>query len=507
MKFTASTKGARLLLLALAAPCPSASWAIDPSIVVASRAGARLDSDLRSGGGTDDTRILQRILDRARSGRSVHLIVDGPALITGLDIHSDTTIECLSGAGFYLKDNSDRAMIRNAHRSRDRIDDRHIRIVGCYFNGNRQGQNRVAGPFVSQSDVNIRISTPRQEADGTFKSMLQFFGVENISLERLTLFNGRAFGSWIANARRITIRDIEVDSNFPEFSERPTVEEVREFNRTHRTNGDGLHFGGPIQYLDIDSVRLRTDDDGIGLNANNMGVDDVTRLNDSGPYVGQGPITDVTVRNVMLMGSLVGLRMLSTNQRIDRILIENVTGTVRGRAVVLSPWTNRLRTPHKGNFGTVAFSNISLAALPFYDWRMLYPDAYTSGSGGNWDFGEEGDSPFFSINAPVEDLSITNALVRAIDDRPVIRFGRSADVGMARVDLQLNDTSGRAVPVRVYQGHVRRLRLTIDWRSGAALPRRSPIEFEDGRVDELVLDPPDAAIPVGRSAPPATSDF
>ena len=55
---------------------------------IASRAGARLDSNLSSGGGTDDTKALQTILNRAADGRAVHLIVDGPALVSGLDVYS-----------------------------------------------------------------------------------------------------------------------------------------------------------------------------------------------------------------------------------------------------------------------------------------------------------------------------------------------------------------------------------------------------------------------------------
>src|SRR5688500_13687323 len=76
------------------------------TVVLASRAGAALDSHLIEGGGTDDTAILQRILDGAAHGRPVHLVVDGPALIRGLSIYSHTTIECTAGGGFYLKDHS-----------------------------------------------------------------------------------------------------------------------------------------------------------------------------------------------------------------------------------------------------------------------------------------------------------------------------------------------------------------------------------------------------------------
>src|SRR5690348_6328776 len=79
--------------------------------------GAKLDSNLDNGGGTDDTAVLQHVLDRGKLGGAVHLILDGPALVSGLVVYSNTTIECIAGGGLYLKDNSDRAIIQNAHYS------------------------------------------------------------------------------------------------------------------------------------------------------------------------------------------------------------------------------------------------------------------------------------------------------------------------------------------------------------------------------------------------------
>ncbi|MDD3093637.1 MAG: hypothetical protein PHV04_05870 [Clostridia bacterium] len=71
-----------------------------------------LDSNVYSGGGTDVTSALQKILDKADNFNGVHLIMDGAGLITGLDVKSNTTIECLSkDCGFFLKDGSDRSLI------------------------------------------------------------------------------------------------------------------------------------------------------------------------------------------------------------------------------------------------------------------------------------------------------------------------------------------------------------------------------------------------------------
>lgn len=63
---------------------------------------ATLDSNVYTGGGTDVTKELQAALDEALVCGGVHLIMDGAALISGLKVHSNTTIECLSrDCGFF----------------------------------------------------------------------------------------------------------------------------------------------------------------------------------------------------------------------------------------------------------------------------------------------------------------------------------------------------------------------------------------------------------------------
>jgi hypothetical protein len=66
----------------------------DSRIIVASEAGAKLDSDVTKGGGTDDTALIQGILDRVPELGSLKFIVDGPILVTGLKVHSNRTRRC-----------------------------------------------------------------------------------------------------------------------------------------------------------------------------------------------------------------------------------------------------------------------------------------------------------------------------------------------------------------------------------------------------------------------------
>ena len=83
--------------------------------ILASETGARLDSDVRRGGGSDDTRFLQQALDRAGEDQPLELVMDGAALVRGLRLHSNTTIRCLNRAcGFYLADGANEPVVRNA---------------------------------------------------------------------------------------------------------------------------------------------------------------------------------------------------------------------------------------------------------------------------------------------------------------------------------------------------------------------------------------------------------
>ena len=73
---------------------------------------AKLDSSVINGGGTDVTDLLQAVLDKAPEYGRLHLIMDGAALVRGLKVHDNTTIECMDkSCGFYLADNSDCAVL------------------------------------------------------------------------------------------------------------------------------------------------------------------------------------------------------------------------------------------------------------------------------------------------------------------------------------------------------------------------------------------------------------
>jgi hypothetical protein len=458
-------------------------------LVRASETGAVLDSDLARGGGTDDTAALQRVLNRARAGRAVHLIVDGPARISGLDVYSNTIIECTTGGGFYLTDDTPRAVIRNAHRSRDTVVDENIVIRGCSINGNRLRQKTVGQPQNGLYFVG-------QELDRSYRSGLQFLGVHHLTVENVRLWDTLAFALWVANAKFVRVENVDAERAVTAFPEGAGVDGIQKWYKDSvfggvagnvQGNGPdcGLQFQGPIQYLTIDNVRLRTWDDAIALNANDGPADDMRVNNDMGPYVGQGPITDVTISNVIFKDAHHGLRMLSINQRVDRIVVQNVTGTIRGRMVVMSTFG----APAEGNFGSIAFSNVNVTLGKYPPWREIFPDqrdaidkferAPVAEKRTMEDPGEEGELPLFSLNARIEQLSLRNVITRVSDrDRPVIRVGANAAIDRMEVDLGVYDPGAVAIPLKLI-GQIKHLDFALDW------PGRQPIDYHGGAIGQL----------------------
>lgn len=428
-------------------------------VITASQAGAALDTDLRTGGGTDDTAVLQAVLDRAATGETLHLILDGPALVSGLDVHGNTTIECRDGAGLYLADGSYRAVLRNANRTRDAVVDRDITVKGGFFNGNRNGQREL-----QRTDWPI----PNREKDGTTLSGLQFFGVDGLRLEGLTTWDARAYAIWIANVEHVTMRDITIDFDvdFEAYPGDASAAEQRAFLDGFRSNMDGIHVNGPARHVVMEGLRLRTEDDALALNANDWTVADFTVGDLHGPYVGLGPITDVVIRDVVFDGAFQGIRILSADQRIDRILIENVSGTIRHRMAMLSRFA--IAGP-VGDIGTVVFRNINVDPSPAATWREIYPDWYeereaAARAAGTevWDMDEEGDRPLFSLNGVIDRLVLEGVTLAAVDDRPVIRLGRDAVVHSLEAELRISDPKHVAVPLRTgLGGRIEHLTLSV----------------------------------------------
>jgi len=359
-----------LTLLTVLLLAPLAALQAAPStntrIIVASEAGAKLDSDVNKGGGTDDTALIQGILDRAPKLGSLKLIVDGAILVRGLKVHSNTTIECLgSGSGFFLADHSDQPIIRNADPSRTERKNRNLTFLGGTYNGNGAKQAH---------DVPGR----------GWMTGFALFGVENVTFRDLTIKNAATFALLMTNWQRAVFENIDLENH-------------AEPKRPHQ---DGLHLCGPGRFLSMRNIRGVTGDDFVALNADDGHVDwnhagEFVRNDGFGPYASFGPITDVDIDGVQIDGAENAIRILSRQSRVDRVSIRNVQGHFSKYGFFLQPhWRSG------GDFGRITFENI--------DMRPLKPDY--------------GPLPFgFFLAGHFEHLTLRNIQSHLpVDSRPVI---------------------------------------------------------------------------------------
>lgn len=290
-------------------------------VVYASQTGAKLDSNVYTGGGTDDTAILQSVLDKVKETGSLHFVMDGAALIRGLNIYSNTTIECLNPAcGFFLSPQSNRSVIKNANQRMqgERID-RNISLINGTYNHNCKEQVHHYTDQASESSA---------FGKEIWVIAMEFYGVENFTMRDVTIRNQRTFALLMANWFRVTMENIFID--LPD--------------RSDAQNQDGLHFWGPGQFLSIKNIQGRSGDDFIALAPDEND-------NVSG-------ITDVLIDGVILDNADQGIRLLSRdNGRLDRVIIKNVTGTYRSFGFYINPW---FRGAKGGNFGNIIFDTIDL---------------------------------------------------------------------------------------------------------------------------------------------------
>lgn len=305
-------------------------------VIYASQTGAKLNSDVHGGGGTDDTIILQSVLDKVKESGCLHLIMDGAALIKGLDIHSNTTIECLnSSCGFFLTPQSNRAVIRNANpKMNGERSDKNITLLGGTYNQNCKEQVH------HYIDQNQNSSAFGKEV---WVMAMEFYGVENFTMRDVTIRNQRTFALLMANWFRVTMENIFID--LPDHAD--------------FQNQDGLHFWGPGQFLSIRNIQGRSGDDFIAL------------APDENDHVSS--ITDVLIDGVILDNADQGIRLLSRDEgRLDRVIIKNVTGTYRSFGFYINPW---FKGAKGGNFGNIIFDTVDLRqSVPNYNYTppMLF---------------------------------------------------------------------------------------------------------------------------------------
>ena len=325
-----------------------------------------LDSHVMDGGGTNETAKIQAILDKAKEWGMLHLIMDGAALISGIRVHSNTTIECLNNTcGFFMEAGSDDAVIRNAEFSKTEYTAVNVTLKGGTYNHNGANQ---AMCFPEEDQL------PKGDGCSEMLVPFKFFGVQNFKMIDVSIVDQRRYALLMGNWEDVYMENVRI----------PLPHLLKE------TNQDGLHFHGPGKNLVLKNISGHGGDDFIAINT------------DEGDNVSS--ISDVEIDGVFLDGACQAVRLLCRDQGIlENVSIRNVHGTVDSFGFYINPWWHEMIpgvTRPSGKFRNISIENIDVTMTnPLYDYN---PQA------------------LFYLGGDIENIRFRNIAVRA--DQPDFRL-------------------------------------------------------------------------------------
>ena len=336
---------------------------------------AKLDSNVYTGGGTDDTEVLQSLLDKALEWGRLKLVLDGAALVRGLKVHSNTTIECMNkGCGLYLADGANNAVLTNSNHSYKERNTKNVTLLGGTYNHNCLHQEHDVP--VESAETNV-IEGAQAKAPRRWVLAMEFVGIENLTVRDVTVRDQRTFAFTVGNFKHVTI-----ENTFFEL-----------INEIPMGNQDGFHFWGPGQFLTMRNIGGKTEDDFM-----NIGPDERD---------GVSSITDVYIDGVFVDHAWQAIRLLSKGTGLlDRVTIRNVTGTYSDFGFYINPW---FIDKTMGNFGNILFENIDLrpeTPNTTEEYRRTHP------------------AFLFSIGGDFESLTFKNiSWYKSLDNRNVFQLG------------------------------------------------------------------------------------
>lgn len=383
----------------------------------------------------DDTSAIQYCLNTARKivftgGRTYN--------ITGCEIPSGTHVVFEPGCVIYMKDGSNRPAFQNVNWQKSTWGgatygvDHDITIEGLYLNGNQANQ----------------IHTGTGIYAGEYTSGFRLFGVTNLKLKDISVYQAKTFGIWLCAIDGLEAENI----NFNQLMTGTPA------------NQDGLHINGPARRLRIKNVTGNTNDDMIALNADDGAL---------GSNVTAGDITDCVIEGVFPNGSLNGVRLLSMTSRMDGITVRTVHGTTMDVAVNQSPFGGGA-----GNVGTLTIEDIDVKPGVGYAGGSYYS--------------------VITLDGIIENVTIRNVKRnKPADNRPAVRIVSTANIGICDIS-GITQFSTMTPPANelmvVVSGHVSILKVRdISWfcdplatRNGAAVLLVDTIASAAGGVDTLV---------------------
>lgn len=332
---------------------------------------ACLDSNVHTGGGTDDTLALQEVLDQATEELAIRLIMDGAALVRGLRVHSNTTIECLSKeCGFFQMANQSCAIITCGVLENPEFQVHDVKLLGGTYNQDCLRQNAYYADHIIYQPGDFPYDCMNHCGHGPFA--LEFCGVQFVHIDGIVIRNFRTYALTMDHFENVTIENTWLD--LPDH-----VDSI---------NQDGFHFWGPGRFLTIRNVGGRVGDDFM-----NLGPDERDR---------KSSITDVLIDGVYLDRADQAIRLLARYEgSLERITIRNVSGTYKSFGFYICPW---YMEHHSGRIADVLIENINLVALENnYDYR---------------------EPMLFCVAGIVENMTIQNIRHKALyDGRTLLEIG------------------------------------------------------------------------------------
>lgn len=441
---------------------------------------ATLDSDVIRGGGTDDTDALQQVLDLAKDkSQGVHLIMDGAALVRGLRVYSNTTIECRSSAcGFYLADHSDCPVIQNGNLRKEgqEIVDENITLLGGTYNQNCAHQ---VHSIAYDDDRGFYPSWNLPGFPPSIDAVVnhQWVGVRRLTLRDVIIRDQRTYAMTLCNWEHVVIENMEIQ--LP--------------GRVHGQNQDGIHVFGPGRFLTIRNVSGCTSDDFIALAPDERD--------------GISAITDVVIDGVHLDDADQAIRMLCHKDGVlDRVTIRNVSGTYRSFGFFINPFHPTGLSKDAG-YRNILIDGVDLRSNGVdYD----YTSPFLFRVGGKMDnltlknithYCPGDDRPvvdvgprYYMDNVPSPDGSKTHVMNLTVDGLTIIRKADSAAGDVVRLrDCQvehlavknvtvLDEKEKRGALIALEQGAtVKGLQLSSVWADGL----EQTVKTDGGRVEVL----------------------
>jgi hypothetical protein len=253
-------------------------------------------------GDADDTKALQKSLE---GGNRVVVIPPGNYKISrSLKVASRTHIKADPKAIIRMADKAgydvDTYLLTNADSEKGNQD---ITIEGGVWDGNNAHNPRGPRNGVRPSYGGVAIS---------------FIKVHNLVIRQLTVRNPESYSIRLGEISDFMVENIVFDQSSP------------------RPNQDGIHLGGfccrgVIRHLSVSSP-AGTNDDMVAINAD----DDVTSIFNVGMKL--GTIRDIRVEDVKSPDAYTFVRMLSTKNVIENILVDGIAGGCRMNVINMDSW-------------------------------------------------------------------------------------------------------------------------------------------------------------------------